>query len=101
MESWIQEVINDLFEANVQNDNLVLLYDVNRKNTVKIKTPYGLTDSFELNEVILQGTVLGSLECSVQIDKLGVQAYKTGTPLFEYKNTVQIPPWGLLMIFWL
>ena len=44
----------------------------------------------------MQGTVFGPVKCAVQMDKLGSLAYRRGTPLLLYKNTVQIPPLGMI-----
>ena len=43
---------------------LKLIYKLNRKAKVVIKTPYGLTDMFETEPIVKQGTVLGSAMCS-------------------------------------
>ena len=36
---WLKEAINDLFEAGLDNDKLVLLYKENQNNSVAVKTP--------------------------------------------------------------
>ena len=63
---------------------------------VAIRTAYGLTDRFELDEIVMQGTVFGPLKCATQMDKLGDQCYRRGSPLLLYKKTVQIPPLGMI-----
>ena len=60
-----------MYETGLQNDNLVLLYEENRKNMVSIKTPYGKTEPIVLEEIVMQGTVFGPLQCAVSMDKLG------------------------------
>ena len=93
---WLQEVLNDMYETGLQNDNLVLLFEENRKNMVSIKTPYGKTKPILLEEIVMQGTVFGPLQCAVSMDKLGKKAYKSGKPLLKYKNRVYIPPLGMI-----
>ena len=93
---WLQEIMNDLYEAGVDNDNFVLLYEENKNNLVAIKTAYGLTDRFTLDKIVMQGTVFGPLKCAVQMDKLGRLSYNRGSPLLLYKKTVEIPPLGMI-----
>lgn len=44
----------------------------------------------------MQGTVFAPLKCTTQIDKLGKLAYRSGKSLLTYKNTVKIPPLGMV-----
>ena len=59
---WLQEVLNELYELGIDNDHMVLLYEENKKNFVAVKTSYGLTDKFEIEESVMQGTVFGPLK---------------------------------------
>ena len=38
---WLQETINDLWEAGIDDNNLALLYKMNEEVQVAIKTPFG------------------------------------------------------------
>ena len=38
---WMEEVINDLWEAGIQDDNLSLIARVNEAVEVSVKTPFG------------------------------------------------------------
>ena len=62
---WQQEVVNDLYEAGIQDDRLALLYEVNKTNNVAVKTPDGLSDD-----------PWGSLECALQVDSFGKESLK-------------------------
>ena len=93
---WIEEALNDLFETNLNNDKFEILYQENSKINVCVKTPYGKTEYFKLEDVLLQGTVFPEINCSLQIDKLGKMAYENGKTLFLYKNTCRIPPLGMV-----
>ena len=44
---WQEEVVNDLFDAGVENDKLALLHKVNQVNKVAVKTPSGLSERKE------------------------------------------------------
>jgi hypothetical protein len=41
---WLEDCLNDLYDAGVQNPNLALIYGANRKNKVAVKTPSCLTE---------------------------------------------------------
>ena len=43
---FLQETINDLNEASLDNDKLVLLYKENMRNSVAVKTNNGMTERF-------------------------------------------------------
>ena len=40
---WLEETMNDLFEAGVTDDNLAILYEANKEINVAVNTPNGLT----------------------------------------------------------
>ena len=61
-----------------------------------VKTPCGTTDMFELERLVLQGSVFGPIKCSVQMDTLGREALQTGEGLFKYKGVVDIPALAMI-----
>ena len=88
---WIEETMNDMFEAGVVDDQLALIYEANRKVKVAVKTPNGLSDRKTLNEIILQGDVFGPIECSVSVNTFGNECLEEGKHLYLYKGEVEIP----------
>ena len=56
---WQDEVINDLFEAGVDDDNLSLLYKINNTNNLAVKTQHGLTQRKTIKKIICQGDPWG------------------------------------------
>ena len=38
---WLEECMNDLFEAGITDDKLSLIYKMNSNNQVAVKTPFG------------------------------------------------------------
>ena len=88
---WLAEAMNDMFDAGVQDDNLALLYQANSKVNVAVRTPYGLTDRFKLEDIILQGDVFGPIECSVMVDSFGKECLEENKHLYYYKDTVPVP----------
>ena len=61
---WVEKCILALKNLGVSKEMLQLIYKLNRKAKVVVKTPYGLTDMFETDPIVKQGTVLGSAMCS-------------------------------------
>ena len=93
---WLDETINDLFEAGLANNNLNLIYKLNEKNKVAVVTPYGLTDRVNIPKIVLQGENLAPLECSVQVDTYGRECLDQDKYLFRYRNTVPVPPLAMI-----
>ena len=88
--------MTDLFDADIQNDHYSLLCELNKKSLISIKTPVGITNRKEFQEIIMQGGVWGPLKCSVQIDDIGNECMKTGKYLYKYKDSVDIPPLAMI-----
>ncbi len=61
---WVEKCIQSLKNLGVSKEMLQLIYNLNKRAKVIVKTPYGMTDVFETEPVVKQGTVLGSALCS-------------------------------------
>ncbi len=61
---WMENCILALKNLGVSKEMLQLIYNLNKKAIVTVKTPYGMTEPFETEPVVKQGTVLGSALCS-------------------------------------
>ena len=59
---------------------------------VAIKTPFGTTKRTDIKNIIMQGTVWGSLMCTVTMDKLAKQVYQSDNLLYKYNEEVSVPP---------
>ena len=68
---WLQECINDVYEAGLQNDKLPLLFLENANAKVAVKTANGVSKRTDIKNIIMQGSVWGGLLCTSTIDKLG------------------------------
>ena len=89
---WLQECINALFAAGLNNDKLPLLFLSNSSAQVAIKTSTGLTDRISILNIVMQGTVWGSIFCVALMDQLVKLAKNNKQLLFYYKGIVPIPP---------
>ena len=74
---WYKETANDFFDSGVDDEHFVTVTNSNRNCQVAVKTPWGSTSPRKLlHEIEMQGTVLTSLKCAVQIDTLGKDSLK-------------------------
>ena len=58
---WLEDTINDLYEAGIEDDNLALIYKSNETNQIAVKTPSGMSERVEINRLVLQGEIFGPL----------------------------------------
>ena len=96
---WLQEVINCLYEAGLQNDKLPLLFMENNNAQVAVKTSGGISNRVNIRNIIMQGSVWGSICCVVLMDKLGQLAYSNPDLCYFYKGIVATPLYKWWMIF--
>jgi hypothetical protein len=88
---WLHEVITCLYKAGIQNDKLPLLFLENQNAQVAAKVSNGLSQRVNIKQIIMQGSVWGSLCCVVLMDKLGKQVYNSPELSYYYKGLVQVP----------
>ena len=82
-----------LYEAGFQNDKLPLLFLENNNAQVAIKTNERISKRVSIRNLIMQGSVFGSLCCVVVVDKLDKVIYKEKPELlYYYKGVVGTPP---------
>ena len=86
----LKEAINDFWDSGVQDDNLVLLYKLNKNNKAIVKTPVGESDEIHLDENVLQGESFGPLLASNQLDTIGKESKNDGENLYMYQGVVPI-----------
>ena len=89
---WLEECMNDIFSGGVQDDKFAILYNINTKVNVAIKTPIGKTDRKFISNSIIQGDVFGPMFCSKQIDEIGKECLELEKYTYLYKGEVAIPP---------
>ena len=88
---WLHECINDVFDAGFQNDKLPLLFLENKTAKVAVKTAQGKSKRININNIIMQGSVWGSILCTTSIDKLGQLVYEDENLIYKYKGKVSVP----------
>ena len=85
-----------LYNAGCVDDKLVLLYQGTKNANIVIKTPFGLSDWENIQNVIMQGGLFGSIMCTTSIDNLAKEVYSRPELLYKYKGVANVPP--LLMV---
>ena len=88
---WLHEVITCLYNAGIQNDKLPLLFLENENAQVAAKVSNELSKRISIRQIIMQGSVWGSLCCVVLMDKLGKLTYARPELLYYYKGIVEVP----------
>ena len=68
---WQEEILNDLYDAGIQNNKLSLLYKINQTNKIAVKTHHGISQRKTFNMITCQGEPMGLISCSVQVDTIG------------------------------
>ena len=63
---------------------------------IAVKTPTGISKRVSIKNIIMQGTVWGSLFCTASMDKLGQHVYNNKELLYKYKGMVDIPSLGMV-----
>ena len=72
---WLEDCINSLWENGVKDDTLSLIYYLNEKANVVVKTPFGDTDPLSFMNIVKQGTVLGPVLNNVSLDRVCKESY--------------------------
>ena len=67
---WLEDCINSLYENGVKDDILDLIYRLNQRAEVVVRTPFGDMDPFVVNNLVRQGTVLGPILNNCSLDQI-------------------------------
>ena len=93
---WIQECLNDFYNAGLNDDKFALLYNMNKNVKIAVKTPIGKTSRETITDVVIQGDVFGPLMCSKQIDTFGQECLDKHRYTYMYRGEVEIPPLSMI-----
>ena len=89
---WLEQCCNDQWEAGIIDDKLALIYYGNQTNEVAINLPIGQTERINIPNIVMQGGPLGSLQCSLQTDKIGKKALQKNEHIYMYRNEIPVGP---------
>ena len=78
---WLEDCINSLWKNGVVDDMLYLIYLMNRRANIVIRTPFGNTRPFTANSLVKQGTSLGPILNNCSLDEVCAHSnsYQHGT----------------------
>jgi len=93
---WTHEVSNDLFDNGVDNRNLGLIHEANKRHKVTVKTSVGETEEETVTDTVLQGETIAPLACSSHVDYIGKECVQEGKYLYMYRESVGVPPLTLI-----
>ena len=95
---WLQACINAIYESGINSDKLNLLYIENKNAQVAVKVNGRLSMRINVKDVVMQGTVWGSLKCTTSMDTLNKAAMGDQTLQYKYQGDPDIPIGVLGMI---
>ena len=91
----LEEAINDIYNAGLDDENLALIFKANEEIHMAVKTPGGLTTRQILKNIVLQGDTWGSILASVQVDSIAKDIHESGLG-YMYKDSLQVSVLGLV-----
>ena len=67
---WLEDCMISLWNLGIQDRTFNLIYLLNEKCNMRVKTPHGMTDSFSCPQIVKQGTVLSGNLCTASTGEL-------------------------------
>ena len=83
--------LHSLYEAGVTNDKLNLPYIENKQAQMAVKINNQLTMRVSIKDIVMQGSVWGSLKCTNNMDKLNKMSLADESLQYKYKGDPNIP----------
>ena len=85
---WLADCLNSLWENGIQNYLLYLIYLLNDRARIQVKSPLGITDTFTLTDITKQGTIMGPIINNCSLDRIYVegQGYQLDISLYFYQG---------------
>ena len=87
---WLQKTTNDLYKAEMKNNQLNLLFIENRNAKVAIKVNNTITRRVNMTDIELQGSVWGSLKCTASMDKVNKVMLADDDLTYQYRGDTDI-----------
>ena len=80
----------------VRDDKFALISEMNKEVDLFVKTPVGESQVFIMEKIEQQGTGLGPIKCSNQMDSISRECIRDNVGMYKYRNAVSIPPLGMI-----
>ena len=82
--------MNSLYDAGITNDTINLLYIENKNAQIAVKVNNKLSMRIHVKDFVMQGSVWGSLKCTISMDRLNKIALADNSLLYKYKGDPNI-----------
>ena len=84
---WLTDCLLSMIKIGVDKETVSILKKLNDTCNIKVKTPAGMTDEFEMNSIVQQGSVSGGALCvastgEISQEDLG-QGYQIGEAILK------------------
>ena len=80
-----------MYEAGITNDYLNILYIENRNAQIAVKINNRLSSRINVYDVVMQGSVWGTLKCTTTLDNMNKIAMADKSLQYNYKGDSSIP----------
>ena len=87
----LQACINALHDAGITNEHLNLLYIKNKNAEIAVKINGKISQRICVKDVVLQGSVWGSLKCTTKMDQPNKISMYDTTLQYRYKGDTNVP----------
>ena len=67
---WLKDCLVELWKAGMREREVNLIYEMNKKANIIIKTPVGNSKEITVNEIVRQGTIFGPKLCCIATQKI-------------------------------
>ena len=76
---WLQDCLIDMYEIGMREKEISIIYKMNQITRVTVNTPMGITNEFEVCEVVKQGTIFAPTLCCSNTGKINQLKPQTST----------------------
>ena len=84
---YLKDCIIELTEAGMPVQEALYIYEMNKNITAVVDTPHGMTEEFNIEEAVRQGTIFGPTMCGVSTNRINKMGQPDPLILYE---TVEI-----------
>ena len=95
---WLEDCLVDLTENGMREKEADILHKLNRRAEMVVETPVGETESFEINNIVKQGTIFGPILCcssTAKINNIGERVMTAITPEMSIGSLIYVDDIGM------
>ena len=75
---WLDDCLLSLHKLGIQTELLNVIKNLNETSNIKVKTPVGLTEEFQVKSIVQQGSVLGGTLCTASTAEIADESFEGG-----------------------